>query len=277
VIDVDDGALSTRPDGSTVRQFDRARRMRSFLAILTVLAVIFLWVTVTVRLRRGRNPSVFVHDPVMEGIGCVMCYALALILSFGSAILWRTTAWPGCENPIARGRTVAMYAGWTAGIVLGLLFTALDLLMMGWVVFPQVLFGNLTLFPIAYLISVAMVFREPGKWPLRWGWPRVRIRALMALIAYLALLLGLVQTTARLGWRARSYQLKYDFYEGQISVWEAGARQTPAIAGFSRSVIEYYAPLAAKYERARKTPWIEVPPDPPLQLPGTGTPILLSP
>ncbi len=273
MIDVDDGACSTRPDGLGVRQSNRVRRLRPFVAILTVFVVIFLWVTVTVPLRRGRNPSVFVQDPTRAGIGFIMCYALALILSFGSAFLWRTTALPGSENPGARGRTVAMYAGWTVGIVLGLLFTALDLLMMGWVVFPQVVFGNLTSFPVAYLISVAILYMEPGKWPSRWGWPRLRIRALMAIIAYLALLLGLVQTTARLGWRARSYQQKFDFYEGQISVWEAGARQTPAIAGFSRSVIEFYAPLAAKYERARRTPWIEVPPDPPMQLPGTGPPI----
>jgi hypothetical protein len=37
-------------------------------------------------------------------------------------------------------------------------------------------------------------------------------------------------------------------------------------------MIEYFAPLAAKYERARKEAWIEVPPDP--TLPGAGAPML---
>ena len=36
--------------------------------------------------------------------------------------------------------------------------------------------------------------------------------------------------------------------------------------------IEYLTPIAAKYDRARKEPWIDVPPDPPF--PVAGPPVL---
>ena len=99
-----------------------------------------------------------------------------------------------------------MYVGSSVGIVLGLLFSALNLLMMGWGVFPHLLVVNLVVFPLACLAIAAVLFKEPGKKLFRAGWPRLSIRSLLAIIAYLCLLLGLGVTTARLGQKARLYQ-----------------------------------------------------------------------
>ncbi|MGP0063072.1 MAG: hypothetical protein ACLQGP_05640 [Isosphaeraceae bacterium] len=294
--DVDGETISTKPDGLAgapdlsqphggdglppipVHRPDRARRVRSFVALITGYAAIFIWVAVVVRQRVGRDPSPFPRIPTMEVVERIMFYLLAVSLWVGSVALWKT-ARLGVEKSSCRASTDAMYVGGSVGIVLGLLFSGLDLLTMGWVVFPQMLVLELVFYPLVCLFLAAVWFKEPGKKLLRARWPRFSIRSLLAIIAYLCLLLGLGVSTAPLGQRARLYrqkarlyQYRFDICEILISGYESMARQTPALATGLRTMIEYYAPLASKYDRARKEPWIEVPPDPPL--PGSSPPTL---
>jgi hypothetical protein len=289
VSDVDGRTVSTRPDGLAgapdlsqpqggdglppipVQRPDRTRRVRFFVALMTGYAAFFIWIAVVVRRRIGRGPPLVSRISAMEMVGRLMFYVLTLILWVGSVALWRTSRL-GVEKSSRHAPTVAIYIGGSVGIVLGLLFSGLDLLTMGWIVFPQMLVLELVVYPLVCLFLAAVWFKEPGKKLLRARWPRLSIRSLLAIIAYLCLLLGLGVTTARLGQKARLYQQRFAACETFISVYEAGARQSAASASLFRPMIDYYAPLAAKYDRARKAPWIELPPDPPI--PGTGPPIL---
>jgi hypothetical protein len=288
VSDVDGGTVPTRPDGLAgapdvsqpherdglppipVQRPDRARRVRSFVALMTGYAAFFIWVAV-VGQRVGRDPSLLIRNPATVMVVYFMIYFPALILWLGSAALWKT-ARPGVEKSSRRAPTVAMYVGSSVGIVLGLLFSALNLLTMGWVVFPQILVVNLVVFPLACLFLAAVRFKEPGKKLLRASWPRLSIRSLLAIIAYVCLLLGLGVTTTRVGQKARLYQERFDTCDGLLSVYEREGRRVPAVAPGFRKIIEYLTPIAAKYDRARKEPWIDVPPDPPF--PVAGPPVL---
>ena len=249
--------------------------MRSFLGLVTLHALIFLWVMVIVRVHFGRDPLVFGHNAAIETIGYPVFYLLPLISPVGLAWIWREAPREGSRKPGGRDRTAAMYVAWFTGVVLGFLVSGLDLAMVGWVVFPQVLIASLIVFPLACLTSVAVWFKEPGEKLFRSGWPRVRIRDLMAVIAYLALLFGLAETTARLGSRAHSYQLKYNTCQRLIFTYKEMSMRTPAVAANCRVLIEHFMTIAAKYDRARKRPWIDVPPD--ASFPGSNEPALLVP
>ena len=120
-----------------------------------------------------------------------------------------------------------MYVGWSVGIVLGLLFSGLDLLMMGWASFPSILVLNLVVYPLVCLFIAAVWFKEPGKKLFRARWPRLSIRSLLAIIAYLCLRLGLGVTTGRLGQKSRLYQQRFAACEAFISVYERGASKSP--------------------------------------------------
>ncbi len=287
--DVDGGTVSTRPDGLAgapdlsqphggdglppipVQRPDRARRVRSIVALMTVYAAFLIWLAVVVRQRVGRDPSLFIRNPALLMVFYLMFYFPALMLWLGLAFLWKT-ARPGVEKASRRAPTVAMYVGSSVGIVLGLLFSALNLLMMGWGVFPHLLVVNLVVFPLACLAIAAVWFKEPGKKLFRAGRPRLSIRSLLAIIAYLCLLLGLGVTTARVGQKARLYQQRFDTCDGLLSVYEREGRRVPSVAPGFREIVEYLTPIAAKYDRARKEPWIDVPPDPPF--PVAGPPVL---
>ena len=289
MIDVNEGTVSTRPDGLAgapdlsqphggdalppipVQRPDRARRVRSFIALMTVYAAFIIWFALVLRQRVGRDPLLFIRDPVMVMCVYFMITFPALILWIGSAALWKT-ARPGFEKSSRRAPTVAMYVGSSVGIVLGLLFSALNLLMMGWGVFPGLLVLNLVVFPLACLVTAAVLFKEPGKNLFRGGRPRLSIRSLLAIIAYLCLLLGLGVSTAPLGQRARLYQQRFVTCDGLLSVCERESLRVPAVAPGFREIIEYLTPIAAKYDRARKEPWIDVPPDPPFS--AAGPPVL---
>jgi hypothetical protein len=235
--DVDGGTGSARPDGLAgapdvsqppegdglppipVQRPDRARRVRTFVALMTGYAVLFIWIAVVVCQRVERYPAPFPRISAMEVVGRIIFYFLALSLWTGSAALWKT-ARLGVEKSSRRAPTVAMYVGGSVGIVLGLLFSARDLQTMGWAVFPQMLVLELVFYPLVCLFLAAVWFKEPGKKLLRARWPRFSIRSLLAIIAYLCLLLGLDVSTAPLGQRARLYRQKAQLYQSRFHVCE---------------------------------------------------------
>ena len=86
-----------------VQRPDRARRVRSLVALMTVYAAFFIWLAVVVRQRVGRDPSLFIRNPAMVMVVYLMFYFPALILWLGSAALWKT-ARPGVEKSSRRAR-----------------------------------------------------------------------------------------------------------------------------------------------------------------------------
>jgi amino acid transporter len=234
---------------------------------MTGYAVIFIWVAVVVRQRVGQDPSLFPRVSAMETVGRIMFYILTLSLWVGSVALWKTSR-PGVEKSSRRSPTEAMYVGGSVGIVLGLLFSARDVQTMGWGVFPGILFLELVVYSLICLFLAAVWFKEPGKKLFRAKWPRLSIRSLLAIIAYLCLLLGLGVSTARLGQKARLYHERFFYCNLLIPIYEKGASTIPGAEPDFRKIIDYLTLLAAKYDRSRKEPWIDVSPDPPFPVAG---------
>jgi hypothetical protein len=100
-------------------------------------------------------------------------------------------------------------AGFTMGLVYGLVATALQLLPGCWWILPQTLVFNMLLFSLTGFVVGCRVGRVPGERRWSWRFVRFRMRSMMLLIAYLAVLLGLGIVTARIGLRAQRYLQQY--------------------------------------------------------------------
>jgi hypothetical protein len=96
---------------------------------------------------------------------------------------------------------------------------------------------------------------------------RLRVRTLLRVVALVALVLG----GGQMAWRAYVYgrlAREYAFMERnwrQMAVRDRAdpARSRSVSAVYGLDIADYYAPLAAKYRRARWRPWARVAPDPP--------------
>jgi hypothetical protein len=191
-----------------------------------------------------------------------------------SVFMWRVMP-PLADEPKVLGSPKRwLYAGSFLGILLGLLLTMFDQMAIGWAAFPYVAVGNLITFPLAGLGCAALV-----PWEIRARerkWPRFQIHVVMLFVAYLGILMGLTTTTTRLGAKARMYEQKFMAIEGLITVYNTMMEKDSRAAAGCQIMLGYYKPLIAKYDAARKRPWINVPPDPPL--PGsTPAPVAITP
>ena len=96
--------------------------------------------------------------------------------------------------------------------------------------------------------------------------PHFRVRTLMVVVAVVALLVW----GTMIGLRSYGYYRLARYYSFQERGWREGAaraRGNPAQARtveavYGPQMVEYYAPLAAKYRRAMWRPWMPVAPDP---------------
>ncbi len=141
-----------------------------------------------------------VADVLLYGwswVGTYLCFNLVwfpcLIATFG--FLGAQVKWP---RPLSTLRPSLTGPGMSLGMGLGLMVNpAMGFLVTGWSI----------LLPLAVAL-MALSIRLPSReeWPL--GLPRLHLRSIMALVAYVALLLGMGRATLDIGRRAWTFSNK---------------------------------------------------------------------
>jgi hypothetical protein len=101
-----------------------------------------------------------------------------------------------------------IYGGFGIGIVMGFVITAVQIGDDGYYILPFHLVWNLIWAPFLGAMMGLGYSRRGQTGPRRWGRPQLRTRALMAVIAYVALLLGTAISTLEIGNNARKYNQK---------------------------------------------------------------------
>ncbi|MGE3822124.1 MAG: hypothetical protein AB7I30_22140 [Isosphaeraceae bacterium] len=89
-------------------------------------------------------------------------------------------------------------------------------------------------------------------------WRRVRVRALMAAVVVVALLLW----GAMMAWRSIDYFGRARFYAAREAGWRESAARGRLPPEFYVECEAYFAGLSAKYRQAAWRPWSPVAPDP---------------
>ncbi len=173
----------------------------------------------------------------------------------------------------ARRRVRIVAVSFAIGLMIGFLGIGLDLAWKGWRIFADQAVFDLVFFPFgcAYIATLGTLLPGDSFWP--WLRFRFSLVALMIVIAYLALILGVVVDTRRIGFLANDYHARYkgasrgaEFHRAQVEYWtiqvEQGRQPAKTVESF-RAQMFYDKMLAEKYKRAEQHAWDPVAPDPP--------------
>jgi hypothetical protein len=106
-------------------------------------------------------------------------------------------------------RTRYFAIGWAAGIVFALISTLVDIAWRGYYGLPQQLTGGLFFYPAIGACFGVGLSRLPGEPAFPWPRPRLSLKAMMIVVAYLAVVFALGTETGKLGGAAKQYHNKY--------------------------------------------------------------------
>ena len=130
-----------------------------------------------------------------------------------------------------RIRTRWGYGGFAIGIGLGFAYTAERVATVGYHLLPLHLVWNLIWAPFLGAIIGRALSRTRPKQPKKWRPPQFRVHNLMAIVAYVALLLGGCVSTSRMGIAAGRYLQKTinsaemaKIYRDQVRACDADAK-----------------------------------------------------
>ncbi len=255
---------SARPGAAGWRKRIRPGSFLVWLAIANALSYAFL--VQGMRNVVGQDPDrlTFTH-----GVTWIFC----LLVSALMAAFCRFAQPPRPEGEPSPRPDGWIFGAWMVGIGLAGLASALHWGAIGYVVLPQVPVGNLVFFPSVFAATMAFQFLDffgTGPREARPNRRRLVPGLLLGMVAYLALINGLVLATGPIGARARTYQRRFMASDGQAKTYQRMKRELePEIDRYRESVArlgqlaDHHASLAARYDRARARPWEDVPPDPP--------------
>ncbi len=108
-----------------------------------------------------------------------------------------------------RRRTRFLAMGFVVGIVFAVISTLVDIVWRGYHGLPQQLTGGLFFYPAIGASFGVGLSRLPGEPAFPWPRPRLSLKAMMILVAYLAIVFGLGTETGKLGGSAKQYHNKY--------------------------------------------------------------------
>jgi hypothetical protein len=157
----------------------------------------------------------------------------------------------------------SMAVGFGTGLVIALVGAVLDFAWRGWPYVAWLLIHSLIVYPVGGMWGGYVLSLRPGDPKPSIRNFRFRMRTLMILVAYVALVFGLGKQATRYSVLASQYRSKVLAAQAIVDVLERQAQLNLVNPARYARLVGYHSRLVTKYTRAMQRPWEPVEPEPP--------------